>query len=301
MKEIVVPLLLLLTSFYYTIERASMNYKKQSKKLLTFARKNYFIPIFVAIVFFVGAFACYKLFFDTSTFIYVKVKVGQGLWWANTLKPSSSIANAIKKGDQSYDILGKTQAEVISVRRYPTWGNTQYDVDLILKLKVNKNSKTETYTFNRSTISIGSPVEIEFPKADITGTVIDLKEKPFVDKYVDKIILLVNQGGYNKDFPYRYENIQIGDTYFDGEENVFEILDKKLEKNIWTIVNNLNGQIYEQSVSTTQNILVRAKIRVREVDKQFYFGSDYKVNTNASIPFSTPNFYFEAFLIRKVE
>jgi len=278
-----------------------MSYRNRYKNLLAFFRKNYFIPIFLLLTIFVGGYICYRLFFATPTYIYVRVKVGQGLWWANTLKPNTWMANAVKKGDMSYDTLGKTQAEIISVRKYPAWTNGQFDVDVTLKLKTNKNGENGSYSFNRSPILVGSPIEIEFPKADITGTVTDIEEKPFKDIYVDKIVLLINQGGYNKDFPYRYDTIHVGDRYFDGKEYVFEILDKKLEKNIWTISNILDGSGYEQTIATTQNILVKAKIRVREVNNEFYYGGDYKVTSNASIPFSTSNFFFEGFTIRKIE
>lgn len=276
-------------------------YKKRYKYLLFFVKKFYFLPIILGIVFLIGIFIFYKFFLITPTYIYVRVKVSQGFWWANTAKPNTWIANAIKTGDKTKDILGKPEAEVIGVRQYPAWINGQYDVDITLKLKVTQNNKNRIFTFNRSPVLIGSPIEIEFPKVNITGTITDIEEKPFKDKYIDKIVLLINQGGYSKDFPYRYDAIHIGDKYFDGKEYVFEILDKKLEENIWSIANLLEGNSYEQHITTTQNIVVKAKIRVREVNNELYYGGDYKVIPNASIPISTANFFFEEFFIRKIE
>ena len=57
------------------------------KKFIKFSRENYFIVIFGLIILFVGVVSAKKLFFTKPTFIYTKVKVGQGLWWAGGQKP----------------------------------------------------------------------------------------------------------------------------------------------------------------------------------------------------------------------
>ncbi len=92
-----------------------MNWKKLSK----IAIENYFIMIFVAIVLFVGGVSAYKLFYTKATFVYAKVKLGQGLWWAGGQKPSSWLATSIKTGDVEKDLVGKPIAEVLAVRYYP--------------------------------------------------------------------------------------------------------------------------------------------------------------------------------------
>lgn len=272
-----------------------MSFKKIAKKV---KRNYFFISIFLLFIF-IGSFSIYKLFIEKPTYIYVKINIGQRYWWANTLKPTTWIANAITKGDETYDLLNKTEAKIISVKHYPTWANNQVDVSVTLLLKVSKNNKTGGYDFNRSPVAIGSPIQITFPKVDIIGNVTEISDKPFQDKYVDKVIFLVYHTGYNKDFPYRYDTINLGDTYFDGEDYSFKILDKRLVKNIWMFSNNNTGQAYEQSIETVQNIEVKAKIRVREINNEFYYG-DYKIITNASVPFATSNFVYEGFEIRKI-
>lgn len=271
------------------------------KKLLKFSIKNYLIVAFIAIVAFVGLVSAYKIFFSEPTYVYAKVKVGQGFWWANTGKPNVWLINSVKKGDKGYSLLGKPEVEVLSVRYYPFWGGSNFDIYLTLKIKANYNKRTKTYAFQRSTLSIGSPIEIQFPSADVTGTIISISKKPFNGSRKWRIVYLVNPGGYTKDFPYRFENVNIGDKYFDGEEYTFEVLDKKLEKNIWSIANNLNAQVYEREITTTQNIVVKARIKVLEKDSQLYFGEEHRVIINSGVPIATPNFFFEGFAVRKIE
>src|SRR3989338_8348156 len=109
-----------------------MNLGKLMKKFTKFAIDNYFISIFLACIAFVVLVSAYKLFFVKPTFVYAKVKVGQGLWWASTQKPSLWFVKNIKKGDIQTDLLGEPTAEILSVRYYPTVFPNQYDVYLTM-------------------------------------------------------------------------------------------------------------------------------------------------------------------------
>lgn len=277
----------------------------KTKKIFKFLRKNYFISIFFAVILFTSIIIGAKTILTKSTYVYVKVKMGQGFWWAGTLKPAIWYASSIKKGDIKYDLLGKREVQVVEVRRYPSWSpmwaTSQNDVYVTLRLKASLNKKTGEYSFNRSILSIGSPIELQFPRTDITGTVINMSTAPLKDNYVEKIIYLVFQNGYNKDFAYRYDSIAVGGKYFDGEDYVFEVLDKWLEKNILPISNNLNGQVYEREVETTQSIVVKVKTKLIKKENGMYYGQDYKINVNSFVPFSTDNYFFENYVVRKVE
>ena len=89
--------------------------KKFLKKLWRFAVNNYFISIFLAAIAFVGVVSIYKLFFVQPTFVYAKVKVGQGLWWATTQRPSFWFVEALKKGVMETDLTGEPIAEIKDV------------------------------------------------------------------------------------------------------------------------------------------------------------------------------------------
>lgn len=277
-----------------------MKLGKIIKKLWRFAVDNYFISIFLACIAFVAFVSISRLFFSKPTYVYVKVKMGQGLWWASTAKPSIWFVNSIKKGDTESGLTGSPSAKILSVRYYPWGGSNQYDVYLILKLKVTGNKKTG-YSFNRSTIGVGAPVDFEFPSSQFSGTIIDLSEKQFEDKYIEKIVYLAKGAGYYKDFPFPYENIIVGDKYFDGEDYVFEVLDKKLQKQIWTVTNNLTGELFEREAETSQTIIVKAKIKVKEINKQLVYGEDQVVALNRNLNISTSRVSFGDYSIIGIE
>ncbi|MEK9179376.1 MAG: hypothetical protein AAB893_02820 [Patescibacteria group bacterium] len=109
------------------------------RRLWKFAVVNYFITIFFACIFFVGVVSVYKLFFAKDIYAYTRVKVSQGLWWANTAKPSILMLKAFKKGDVEKSLTGKPSVEILAVRYYPYWGTDQFDVYLDLKLLVSGN------------------------------------------------------------------------------------------------------------------------------------------------------------------
>ncbi|GIW63855.1 MAG: hypothetical protein KatS3mg091_657 [Patescibacteria group bacterium] len=156
------------------------------KKIWKFLVDNYFISIFIACIGFVAVVSVYKLFFVKPTYVYAKVKVGQGLWWASTQKPSSwyleAFQNVIKTKESENDLSGNPQSQILSMRYYPTYIQNQYDVYLIMKLKVSKLGKTGKYNFKRSSIGVSSPVDFEFPSVQFSGTIIDISEKPIKDK-----------------------------------------------------------------------------------------------------------------------
>lgn len=271
-----------------------------TRKVIVQIKKNYLVFFFALIILFIGSVITYKIIYSKSEYMYVQVKVGEGYWWASTLKPSIWYVNAIRKGEKAQDLLGRTTAQIIAKRIYPTWTNDQYDTYITMKLRVSYNAKTKEYSFENNTVSIGSPIEVQFPKADVTGTIIDLGAKPLSTNYVEKTVYLVDQGGYTKDFTFRYDGIKVGDSYFDGQDTVFTVLSKRLDKNIWTVTDN-NAQVYERDVYTTQNIVVKARIKVQKEADGYYFGKDYKLSNNASIPFSTPGFIFEGFVVREIQ
>ncbi|OGH23148.1 MAG: hypothetical protein A3F31_04115 [Candidatus Levybacteria bacterium RIFCSPHIGHO2_12_FULL_38_12] len=271
------------------------------KKILAFIYTNYLLSLFALILVFVGIAILFKVILFKPVYLYAKIKVGDYLTGESVVKPKLWLAFALKKGDVEKPLIGKPTAELLGFTYYPLEKGKGLDIYLNVKLKTSLNKQIHKYSFKRSTIAIGSPIDIEFTSTQITGTIIGLSEKEFKETYVDKIIYLVFQGGYGKDHPYRYDNIKTGEKYYDGQNYVFEVLDKQLQKNIWSVVNNLNAQIYEREVETTQDIIVKAKIKAKKINDQLFYGEEYPIYVNAHIPFLTSNFTFENFVIRKIE
>lgn len=269
---------------------------KLLKKFFHFALNNYFISIFLAAIAFVVVVSAYKLFFTKPTYVYAKVKVSQGLWWAATQKPNIWFVKAIKKGDAETDLVGKPVAEILSVRYYPWYGSDQFDVYLSLKLKVSKNKKTGKYNFKRSTIGVASPIDLEFPSVQFSGTIIDMSDKLSTDLYIEKTVTLTKKYAY----PWEYEAIQTGDSYSDGEETVFTILDKTATETR-SLTEDAYGNYPVANPEQKKYIIVKTKIKLRQVKDQLFFGPEQKIVLGKTLNISTNNFTFNDYTVSKVE
>ncbi|MCL4364046.1 hypothetical protein M1328_02290 [Patescibacteria group bacterium] len=261
---------------------------KLIQKLWKFALKNYFVSIFLACVAFVIFVASYKLFFSKPTYVFVKVKMGQGLWWASTQKPSLWFVKSIKKGATEKDLLGQPIATIQTVRYYPsTVSYNQYDVYLDIKLKVTGNKKTGVYSFNRSTIGVGAPIDLEFPSSQFSGTITEMSTRPLNDRYVEKTVYLVKYFGY----PWEYDGIQVGDKFYDGQENAVEIIDKSAvsHNSIANPSTYFTSETYPQS---RDDIYLTTKLKGQVIDGKFVFGEEQIVDIGKTLYLSTDRYSF---------
>ncbi len=286
---------------------------KNLNHIKKFFLRNY-VFIFIAVVFLILSYSIFKSLTTQSKTVYVKIKVGQGMWWAQTGRPSIWFVNALKKDQGEYDLVGRPTAKILDVQYYPsetgTAGNyddsginqftNQYDVYLTLKVNVSFDKKYNKYYYKRSSVLIGSPIDFEFSSAAVTGTVIDISDRPFNDHYVDKTVQLVFRGGYKKDFPYLFEKINVGDSYFDGKNKAIEIIDKWTEPMVIN-VSNINAQIYEREVYSQQNIVVKAKIRLKEKNNTLIFGEEKVVGIGSGFNIITPNYIIGNFIVSRID
>lgn len=267
------------------------------KKLLFWVNKFYLFLIIIFCLVFVGTISIYKVFFIKNTYIYAKIKVGQGLWWASTAKPTSWYVSSLKKGLVEKNLFGQSIAEVLSATYYSTPNSTnQYDVYLVLKLKVNGQDKAGKYNFNRSSISIASPIDLEFPKVQVSGTIIDVKQNLTPEKYVEKIITLTKKNA----LPWEFEAIKIGDKYYNGEENIFEIINKK-EVDTISLSPDSFGNYTTSNTELRKYIIVTAKIKVKTQVNQFIFGEDRPVVPGKILEIQTPNIFLGDYIVGLVE
>jgi hypothetical protein len=268
---------------------------KVFQKTVRFLRKNYFLSIFFLCIGFVGIVILWRFFTSKPHYVYAKVKVSQGLWWASTQKPSLWYAQAIKKGDVEGSLTGEPDAEIVEVHYYPWYASDQFDVYLTVKMDVAKNEKKGTYTFKRSPLAVSSPVDFEFSGAQVSGTVVGLSEEPFANDYQEKIITLTKKSAY----PWEFDAIEIGATYFDGEENMFEVLSKNSEDST-NLTSDSRGNFPGFSESM-KYITVRAKVKVKSVGGELLFGEEQVVKKGKSFNISTPGFTFEDYKVGEIK
>lgn len=269
---------------------------RKLKQIISFLKKNYFLLIFAGCVGLVGIVSVYKLFIAKPTYVYVKVKVGQGLWWASTQRPSLWFVQAIERAKEQVDLTGKPVAQLTDVSYYPYYGGGQYDVYVTAKLKVSRVGNKGTYNFNRETIGVSSPIDLEFPNVQFSGTIIAIAEKPIKETYENKIVYL-----YKKNVnPWEYDQIQVGDFLTNGKEKQFEILDKAKGETSDMVLSSSGNQILPDT-GLYQYVQLKAKIRVKKEDNQYIFGEEYILSPGRTLPVVLNNLTLNDYTVIKTE
>jgi len=269
--------------------------KNSIKKVRKFLVKNIFLSLFIAIIAFVGFVVVFRMLTAQPEYIYAKIKVSQGLWWANTAKPSIWLAESIQKGDVEKSLTGKPVVEVLEVRRYPWWGSDEFLVYITAKLEVSKNMKIGKYSFKRSAIGVGSPVDFELSNAQISGTITALSEQPFPHNESMKEVTFIKKWAE----PWEFDAIQVGDKFNNGEEDVFEIIDKKIAYAQAEYVPRL-GYNYPSYSEPKVHITVTAKILVREENNTIIFGEDQVLRLGKELNLSTEKYTFTDYLVSEI-
>ena len=74
-----------------------------------------------------------------------------------------------------------------------------------------------------------------------------------------------------------------------------------MEQNIISVSNNLTGEVYERRIDTLQNIIIKAKIKVKEENRKLIFAQEHVLRLNTIIPFSTNNYDLRDFAVREIQ
>lgn len=268
--------------------------KKLTQKFIKSAVDNYIISIFIVIVLMIGIISLIKLLKSDSEFVYAEVKVSQGLWWANVGKPAIWMVDSVHEGDTEVDGRGNVVSEIEEIRYYPARDDNLYDVYLLLKIKANYNENTSKYTFKRSVIGLGSPIELEFPNLQVSGTVMNLSKQPIKYQLLEKEIVLSKRLVASQE----YNAIKVGDSYSDGKEKVFEVVDKQLTDSY--IVYSSEGNNYPIEANIYKDVTLRAKIKVRVTNGLNIFGREQVIRAGKFFEISTSNFKYLEYKVESI-
>lgn len=270
--------------------------KKLARFLSHLTRRYMLLLLFFLALCFVGAFVGYKVVFAKPTYVYAKIKVGQGYWWANTQKPNMWFVNAITKAKEEKDALGKPVTSVLSVIYYPYFGSGQYDVYVTVRLKVSKGGTSGAFNYKRSTIGVGAPIDLEFNSVQYSGTIIALSTKPLEEQYVEKLVTLDKKNA----FPWEFDSIQVGDSYFNGKMQTMQVL-RKQASDTYTLAGDIYGNYPVPNDELKRYITIQVKLKGQMINKQFIYAEDQAVIPGRGISMATPNYVFNDFTIAKVE
>jgi len=267
------------------------------KKILRFILRNNLLLLFALAVLLVAGVAAKRLFFDRQTYVYARVKVGQGLWWASTLKPNLWFVRALQEAQSEKDYSGNTEAEIQRIIYYQYSGSSTYDVYLDMKLEVSKLDKAGKYSFKRSTIGVAAPVDFEFNNIQFSGTIIKLSERPLPrEQYTVKTVTLTKRNA----FPWEYDAIRVGDIAHNGEVGVLEVLGKD-SIDTATITQDAYGNLVPAANTPGKYITVVMKMKGKMVNDTFVFGEEQVIAPGKDLSLGTRNFIFSNFVVTKVE
>jgi len=272
------------------------NQKEIIKTLIKIAKNNLLILVIISCIGFVGLVSVYRMFIQKPTYVYVRVKVGQGYWWASTQKPSLWYVRAIQAAKEEKDLKGEPIAKILRVAYYPWYGSNNFDIYVTLQLKVSQTGKKGTYSFKRDTIAVSAPIDLEFPNVQFSGTITALSDKPFEQNLTDKTVYLTKKYTY----PWEYDTIQIGDYFNDGNGKVVEVLEKAKGETSEVLVNEL-GKLLPAQTETYQYIHLKVLLRLRPQNDQWIYGEEIIVSPGRGFGFVTNNFTFNDYVVAKIE
>ena len=167
---------------------------------------------------------------------------------------------------------------------------------MILKLKVSKTEGGEKYEYDRSTIGIGSPIDIELNTVQFSGVIIELSDKPITDHYVEKTITVAKKNAY----PWEYESIIVGDSFSNGQIQTLQIISKQA-MDTYTLGSDTYGNYPYQPDELKRYIVVKMKMKGQIVNGQFVYAGDQAIMPGRVLPVATPNYVFSDFMVEKVE
>jgi len=243
----------------------------------------------------VAVIAVFRFSRTKPTYLYVEIKMGQGLWWAQTAKPSIWFIKALQPGEKEIDLFGKTTAELLAVRYYPYESN-QYNIFIYAKIRGSYNKKTNKFLFKNLPIATGAPIELDFPKAQISGSIIDINKQPSNDKSDYKIVYLTKKFAN----PWEYQAIKVGDRYFDGVENVFEVINKETTDTS-IITPDSFGNMTSETVEPRNYIIIKGRMKLKYKYGQLIYGEDQPVKIYSRLNLFTERMELTDFLISAIE
>lgn len=201
-----------------------------------------------------------------------------------------------RSGRQSADEGRKTAQKWEPQTGFPPLSTPLQPLHRLWKVKVTKIGSTGKYNFKRSTIGVGSPIDLEFSTVQFSGTIIQLSTKPIQDHYVKRTVILEKKNA----FPWEYDAIQIGDRYFNGKTNTLEIVSKQAT-DTYTITSDAYGNCLVGNNELRRYIRVKVTLQGQMVNNQFVYAEDQVVIPGRDMTFGASNFVLNNYTIVVVE
>ncbi len=251
------------------------------KKLIRLIKANILFLLFLVVIIVVAGFYISKKYVAKSSYIYVQVKVGQGLWWASIERPSFWLIRSLTM-DKNNNLSGDG-VKLISLNYYPSFQSiqgpseftNQFDVYVTLRIPVTKDGGGQYY-FNRNLVSIGAPIDIQLPVTQFSGTIVNFSKMTLNNSTEERTVFLSKAGASQDEF----QNVNAGDYYFDGQNKVFIVEDKSYQDG---------------------TLIIKAKIALTKSYGHLLFGENEVINLNQKFDFITNKAIFYDFVVDRIE
>ena len=254
---------------------------------------------FLGIIVLTLGFLGLKTFSGETDWVWAKVKVSQGLWWASTQKPPLWLPQAISKGDAEYNFFGSPVVQVEGIRSYPAGDNEsedRFNTYLTLKVAAAYSPSQKKFTFKNTALAVGAPIELELGSSLVSGTVIGVSSSPFAENYVEKKVTLRKIPA----FAWEYSAIKAGDEFSDGEDVVFKVLSKNI-LGYANVSKSIGENRYQTVPGSTFEIAVVASMKLKDIGSFLVFGEEKVIRPGAIFSVATPGFDYRDFEVVSVE
>ncbi len=127
----------------------------------------------------------------------------------------------------------------------------------------------------------------------------EISQEPIKNRYQTKKVTLYDQYGYYLDSPMLFNSISIGDSYYDGQNTSFKILNKYLGPRL-VAFSDVNGRNITNQLKVNQNIYIDAEILVNEDSGMYFYGQEQRVTPGSNLNVLTNSQDLSRFIIVSV-
>jgi len=242
------------------------------------------------------AFFAY-VFFRKATYISATIKVGEEniLYqpWTTETGTRTWFSQLFYKGMKEADGLGRTMAEVVSIRSYDTAPSRKI-VYLTLKVKAVYNRASNQNIFKGTPLVIGSPIRLYLDKLLVEGLVTDIegvkdpreKQTLIVEAQIREETPVFPETSGTKE--YIADALKVGDEIKDDQGNIIvKILDKRVE-DAKKLVTTASGGVLVQRNPLRRDVYLSLEVNAIKIGGRFYLFDDIPLLVGGEIPLNTP-------------
>jgi len=266
------------------------NIKKLFKRLTLFDKV-------LAVLFLFGVIFFAYVFFRKSTIVTINVKVGEDNVryepWVREVGTRVWFSQLFYEGIKETDGLGRTMAEVTSIRSYDTLPSRKA-VYLTTKVKAVYNRASNQYTFKGKALLIGSPIKLNLGRLLVEGLVTGIegvsdpreKQTLLVEAQIREETPTYPDSNGTRD--YVADAIHIGDEIKDDRGNItIKIIEKKVE-NAKRLVTTSDGRTVIGVNPLRKDVYLKMEISAIKIYDRYYLFDDLPILIGNGIPINTP-------------